>query len=190
MAAPLTLFGGPAGAGKSTLAEAWCATRRRAVHLQLDQIRRLIVSGRADPQHAGELQREQYATSVAATCALARVFSASEYDVAIDDVFEPDSFDAIWTPQLDGLDWQFVVILPSLESALARARGRSKKVPVQLTRAQHVSCSRWPAACCLDTTGLDIPTSLKLVIGYLARTPSERSSHHLGKSLEAHVGDQ
>lgn len=46
----LVLFGGPAGAGKSTPARAWCAAQARAVHIGLDRVREMIVGGRADPQ--------------------------------------------------------------------------------------------------------------------------------------------
>jgi len=63
----ILLFGGPAGAGKSTLARAWCATRSYAVHLELDEVRQLIISGLADPQSTGELQATQYEFRVAAT---------------------------------------------------------------------------------------------------------------------------
>lgn len=41
----LLLVGGPAGAGKSTLARAWCAAPARAAHVQLDEVRHLIVAG-------------------------------------------------------------------------------------------------------------------------------------------------
>jgi adenylate kinase family enzyme len=55
----MVLFTGPAGAGKSTLARAWCATRPRTVHVELDEVRHLIVSGLADPRVPGPLQAEQ-----------------------------------------------------------------------------------------------------------------------------------
>jgi ABC-type transport system involved in cytochrome bd biosynthesis fused ATPase/permease subunit len=71
----IALFGGPAGAGKSTLARAWCATRPQAAHIELDEIRHPIISGRADPQETSELQEAQYRLSVEATCALARAFA-------------------------------------------------------------------------------------------------------------------
>jgi adenylate kinase family enzyme len=55
----MVMFAGPTGAGKSTLAKAWCATRPRAVHLELDEVRNLIVSGWADPQEPGPLQSRE-----------------------------------------------------------------------------------------------------------------------------------
>ena len=89
----VVLFGGPAGAGKSTLARAWCATRTQAAHLEVDEIRALIVSGLADPQEPSETNTAQYRASVEATCALARTFTTNSIDVAIDDVLQPDAFE-------------------------------------------------------------------------------------------------
>ena len=161
--AKVVLFGGPAGAGKSTLARAWCATRERAAHVELDRVRQLVVQGLADPQRPGELQEEQYALSVEATCALARAFADGGYDVAVDDVLEPDAFERHWRPALAGLDWDVVIVLPSLEETLARSRGRGKRVLEAHTRSQHAACSRWPAAHRIDTTGLTVEESLRLL---------------------------
>src|SRR5262245_53682712 len=96
----IVLVGGPAGAGKSTLARGWCASRPRAVHVELDAVRELIVGGLADPREPGDMQEEQYALSVAAALALARVFAASGYDVAIDDVLATEAFEREWRPRL------------------------------------------------------------------------------------------
>jgi predicted kinase len=162
------LFGGPAGAGKSTLARAWCATRGQAAHLELDVIRGLIISGLADPQEPGELQEAQYRLSVEATCAVARAFAAGGCDVAIDDVFEPDAFERYWRAALDGLPSKLIVILPSLETTLARSRDRDKSVREVHTRAQHASCAAWDEGIRIDTTGLDPDQSLALVLERLA----------------------
>src|SRR4051794_10516950 len=118
----IALFGGPAGAGKSTLAAAWCASRERAVHIELDVIRSLIVSGLVDPQdNSSALQHEQYETSVRACCALALSYAASGYDVAIDDVLAPSGFEAVWRPILKDAGYSVVILAPSLEQALLRA---------------------------------------------------------------------
>lgn len=159
----VALFGGPAGAGKSTLARAWCATRPQAAHVQLDQIRHLIVSGRADPQEVSELQAAQYRLSVQATCALARAFADGGCDVAIDDVFEPEAFERDWQPQLNDLDWKLVVVFPSVDETLARSARREKRVAEHHTRTQHARCAAWEEAVRIDTTGLDVEQSLALV---------------------------
>jgi chloramphenicol 3-O-phosphotransferase len=159
----LVFVGGPAGAGKSTLARAWCATRERAVHLQLDHVRELIVAGRADPQQPGTLQGEQYAISVRACVAIARVFLRGGYDVAIDDVLEPAAFERDWRPALAALDWRLVIVLPSLTETLRRSAAREKRVQARHSRAQHAACAAWPAELRIDTSGLSVEASLALL---------------------------
>lgn len=168
----VVLFGGPAGAGKSSLARAWCATRAQAAHIELDEIRSLIISGRADPQESRDLQAAQYCLSVKATCAAARAFAHGGCDVAIDDVLEPDAFDLYWRPQLEGLRWKLIVVLPSLEETLRRSAGREKRVREEHTRAQHQRCLAWNEAVRVDTTDLDVDQSLALVIDRLRERPS------------------
>lgn len=163
----VALFGGPAGGGKSTLARAWCATSLQAAHVELDEIRHLIVSGRADPQEAGDLQAAQYGLSVEATCALARAFADGGCDVAIDDVLEPAAFERYWRPRLEGLSWKLVVVLPSLDETLARSVRRDKRVKEEHTRTQHARCAEWDEAVRIDTTGLDLEQSLALVLDVL-----------------------
>ena len=131
----MVLVGGPAGSGKSTLAKAWCATRARAVHIQLDEIRSLIVAGYADPQVTGDLQSEQFHLSVRACCVLAREYLDSGYDVAIDDVLFPGAaFDTSWRRHLAGIEWRVVIIHPTVEETLARSSNREKKVSERLVR--------------------------------------------------------
>jgi predicted kinase len=159
----LVLFGGPAGAGKSTLARAWCAMRPRAVHIELDRVRELIVAGRADPQQPGPLQGEQYRLSVRACLALARTFLESGYDVAIDDVIDPVAFEWDWRPLVEGLTWRMAIILPSLEETLARSRAREKRVLERHTRDQHAASLGWSESVRVETTGLGVAESLRLV---------------------------
>ena len=160
----LVLFGGAAGAGKSALAQAWCNTRPRAAHIQLDEFRELIVAGLADPRVKGDEQAAQFLLSVSACCALAREFDRSGYDVAIDDVLYPGhAFDDSWRKGLADIDWRLVIVHPSLAETLHRSSSRAKRVPEFLTREQHDLMSAWPAVHRIDTTGLTVPDSLGLV---------------------------
>jgi chloramphenicol 3-O-phosphotransferase len=163
----IALFGGAAGSGKSTLARAWCATRKRAAHVELDRIRELICSGLANPQAPSELQEAQYALSAAATCALARAFAAGGYDVAVDDVLEPEAFERCWRPELAGLDWRIVIVQPSLEAVLERSDAREKRVLDEHVRTQHARCSQWPPEYQVDTSDSSVAASLALVAALL-----------------------
>ena len=159
------MFTGPAGAGTSTLARAWRATRPRAVHVELDGVRHLIVSGLAEPQDAGALQAEQYDTSVAACCALARdalarEFVAADYDVAVDDAVDPETFERHRSPRLVGIEHSVVVVRPSLGAVLERGAARQKRVRTGLVRQQHAAASRWPIRRTIDTAGQPIEESL------------------------------
>jgi predicted kinase len=158
----VVLFGGPAGAGKSTLARAWCESRPRAVHIELDAVRSLIVGGFVDPQEPGAEQSRQYEAAVRACCALARSYIASGFDVALDDVLTPEAFEARWRRELVGLRWQVLIILPSLDEVLRRSRRREKRVEEDVIAEQHAMSLNWPAETCLDTTGLSIDESLAL----------------------------
>ena len=166
----MVLVGEPAGSGKSTLAKAWCATRARAVHIQLDEIRSLIVAGYADPQVTGDLQGEQFHLSVRACFVLAREYLDSGYDVAIDDVLFPGTaFDTSWRRHLAGIEWRVVIIHPTLEETLARSSNREKKVPERLVREQRQATFGWPERCRINTTGLSVANALALVVAKLGQ---------------------
>lgn len=170
----VVLFGGPAGAGKSTLANAWCATRERAAHIQLDRVREMIVAGLANPQQPGSLQSEQYELSVSTSCALARSFVEAGYDVAVDDVLPPPAFETIWRPKLQGLDWRLAIVVPSLDETLRRALARTKRVDEAIIRRQHEASLQWPERYRIDTTGAGVEESLGLVAELLALPDRDR----------------
>ena len=168
----LLLVGGPAGAGKSTVAVAWCRTRHRAVLIDLDEVRDLIIAGRADPQVLTPLQAEQYELSVRACVALARVFLAAGYDVALETVFEPEAFTQRWRPLLAGLAWHLVVLRPSLPVTLARSRARTKRVLEEHTIAQHQRTGDWSADLQIDTTDLSVERTLDIINSRLSALDS------------------
>ena len=98
-----------------------------------------------------------------ACLALARVFADADYAVAVDDVLEPETFDRLWRPQLHGLCWRVVVVVPTLEATLARSAARGKRVDARHSRAQHRRCLEWPPEHRVDTTALSVEESLALV---------------------------
>jgi chloramphenicol 3-O-phosphotransferase len=109
------------------------------------------------------VQSAQYEVSVEACCALARVFWQAGYDIAVDDVFEPEPFERHWRPSLSGIDYRLVIVRPSLEETQRRAALREKRVRPGLIEAQHAATGLWPDTLRIDTTGLTVEESLSLV---------------------------
>ena len=150
----LLLLTGPAGAGKSTVARLWAASRPRGVHIQLDHIRSLIVGGYAEPQERGPAQTEQYEVSALACISLARQFTESGYDVVLCDVFPRELFERLWRPRLNGVEWRIVVLLPELNETLKRAARRKKEVREDIIREQHAAMALWEKELVIDPTGI------------------------------------
>jgi predicted kinase len=159
----IVLFGGAAGVGKTTVARFWCQSRLRSVHIQLDEVRNLIVSGLADPQVQTAEQGAQYVHSVTACAALARSFAGNGYDVAIDDVFEPQPTYELWLPQFRGLDVRLIILHPPLEVALSRMASRKKQVLEHHILAQHSSMKGWPLSHRIDSANLTPEQTLERV---------------------------
>lgn len=81
---PLVLTGGPA-AGKTTIARGLVAGRRRAAHLDVDDLRQLVINSHAPPWDGAE-GTAQHRLGVRNTAALAGNFSVEGYEVVISDV--------------------------------------------------------------------------------------------------------
>ena len=148
----IAMFGGAAGSGKTTIARKWCLSRTLAVHIEFDEIRDLIVAGRADPQVLTELQAAQYEVTVRACCALARTFADAGYDVAIDEGFGPEETLSLWKPALEDRDARLVILHPSLKSVLQRGASRAKHVLEEHVLTQHASVGRWPVHVRVDSS--------------------------------------
>lgn len=168
----IVLFAGAAGVGKSTIAHLWCQSRSRAVHMQLGDVRSLIVSGREDPQVRTKEQGDQYEHSVAACASMARSFANDGYDVAIDDVFEPRPTSELWIPQLCGHDLRLVILHPPLEVALSRAAAREKHVLDRHVRTQHAAVGKWPSSVRINNANLTAADTLARVERLLVSTES------------------
>jgi predicted kinase len=151
----IVLFGGSAGSGKTTVARLWCKRQPRAVHLELDSIRDLIVSGQVDPQIFNEDQAHQYEANARACSAVAKSFDEDGFAVAVDDVFEPEVTRMVWGPELVGLDVRIVILHPALSIAISRGIARSKRVEEHHIRAQHEAVGQWPKGIRVDSSALD-----------------------------------
>ena len=125
----------------------------QAAHVDLDTVRQMIVGGFADPQQPGEPQRVQFELAAKQCVSLARNFVSSGIDAVIESTFLPDEFRGTWEPLLEGLSPIVVILLPDLDTALARSRARQKSVMEEHTRAQHAACLQWAEENTLNTAG-------------------------------------
>lgn len=155
----VVLLGGPAGAGKSSLAQAWCATRARASRIDLDELRQMVVGGFANPQQSGFKQTAQFDLAARQCASLARNFVQDSFDAVIESVFQPNEYQLTWEPLLRDLNLVLVVLLPDLATTLGRSSNRKKNVLDKHIRSQHAACLKWPEQNRLDTTGQSVDES-------------------------------
>jgi chloramphenicol 3-O-phosphotransferase len=120
------ITGGP-GAGKSTVSRALLQRFPFGLHLPVDDLRELVVSGIAHPslEHRPEAVR-QFALARRTAAHHARLYAEAGFAVAIDDVLWPQDAD-VFLEKLIGLTVRLVLLAPGLETALARNAARTNK---------------------------------------------------------------
>ncbi|WP_424949505.1 AAA family ATPase [Deinococcus sp.] len=128
MNGPILLLSGVPGTGKSSLARAWLQTFPRGLHLPIDDLRELVVSGLAHPSLTDNPQAiRQFALARRVAFTAARLYAREGFAVAIDDVLWPHAPDMPSADLLAGLNVTRVFLAAPLETVLRRNRERSGK---------------------------------------------------------------
>lgn len=131
------LLSGPAGAGKTSVAEAIAERFDRMLNVEVDTLRHWVKAGYRHPWAGDHQAEEQRLLATRNACAIARESIALRYAVVIDDVVLPE--DALrYRVTLEGIPTfvHMVTLLPDLETSLARDRGRAAAIPDRV-RALH-----------------------------------------------------
>jgi chloramphenicol 3-O-phosphotransferase len=152
------LISGPAGAGKSAVAQAICERFDRMLHVEVDVLRHFVKAGYRHPWIGDEQAHEQLELAVRNASAVARESIAMRYAVVIDDVVFAWQA-ALYREALAGVavPVHMVTLLPRLEVLLARDSARRYSIPDRV-RALHEAFAREVAAgelpgAVLDTSG-------------------------------------
>jgi chloramphenicol 3-O-phosphotransferase len=171
----VVLFTGPAAAGKSTVAEAWAASRSKpTAFFDHDQARFLVRAGyisrsaaHADPSLREQADR-QWLLAAAVCESMAATYTAWGFDFALPAFRPPGSWKGCWE-RLDALNPLIVVLLSALEVLLARdARrtGRSHVGEASVRRGLAYDWEAWRSdarAYVIDNSQLSVEQVVALV---------------------------
>ncbi|MCS0604543.1 ATP-binding protein [Streptomyces sp. LP11] len=168
---------GPAGAGKTSVAQYW-ADRRRVptAHISLDDVREWVRSGFADPQSGWNDSSEAQYRLARRTCGFAaRNFLANGISCILDDAVFPDR------PVVGLGGWKRhvgpgllpVVLLPGLDVVLERNAERSgnRRLTDEEVARIHGRMAGWYGSGLpiIDNSGLDVPGTARVLDEVLAR---------------------
>jgi chloramphenicol 3-O-phosphotransferase len=125
---PVFFISGTPGSGKSSVSKALMAKFQRGVHIPVDDLREMVVSGIAHPipTWTDETAR-QFKLARANAVSMALRYADAGFAVALDDVFSTQDFETDYAPVLGKAEFSRVLLLPSLEVTLARNSSRTYK---------------------------------------------------------------
>jgi chloramphenicol 3-O-phosphotransferase len=125
---PIFIISGTPGAGKSAVAVALLRRFDYGLHLPVDDLREMVVSGVAHPvpEWTDETAR-QFRLARRSAAATAGLYAAEGFAVAIDDVLEPAEAHALLVEPLAAFAVRKVFLRPSLEATLRRSATRTNK---------------------------------------------------------------
>jgi chloramphenicol 3-O-phosphotransferase len=141
---------GPAGAGKTTVAYKWAATRNSpCAHLSLDSFRLMVKSGYYDPE-LGWNAESQRQLELARTniVAVAKNYLNAGVQVVVDDAVFPDWDDVgfeRWKEKLSPIDIDLVVLSPGWNEVFDRnaSRGGSDRLSESMLRTVYDDMFGW-----------------------------------------------
>jgi adenylylsulfate kinase-like enzyme len=125
--APVYVITGQVSAGKSTLAKALLARHPFGVHVDVDELREMVVSGLAGPLEWTAETSRQFDLALRSAAAIAAVYHAAGFAVAIEGSVDPVAASEHVADAGLAQSTVGVVLLPQVEVALARNAERTTK---------------------------------------------------------------
>ncbi len=125
--APIFFVSGTPGSGKSSLSRALLAHFEFGLHLPIDDLRGMVVSGIAHPVNPTSETTRQFRLARVAAIQIAQMYAAEGFAVVIDDVIFPIDVAQLEQEFLSGFKIHKILLRPSLEVALKRNASRTNK---------------------------------------------------------------
>jgi chloramphenicol 3-O-phosphotransferase len=126
--APIFLLTGTPGSGKSSVARALLQRFKFGLHLPVDDLRELVVSGIAHPVPTlTEETGRQFRLARMGAASTAKLYASNGFAVVIDDVISSVDVSSIFEPVFAEFNFHKVLLQPRLEVALERNRTRTNK---------------------------------------------------------------
>ena len=186
----ILLITGPAGAGKTTVADAWEKSRAdKCAHLSLDSFRLLVKSGYHDPRSGwnDEAQR-QLDIARSNVASVAANFVESGISCVIDDAvfpnWEPVGIER-WKRALGPVDIDLIAIIPQWGVVRERnaARDETDRIPQGMLRKIYDDMAGWSDRLdvpVIDNSTLSIDETVAEIERSLAMRKSQRPRHGPG----------
>ena len=182
---PIFLIVGPPAVGKSTTSRALAARFPRSIHVPVDDLRDMVISGRVlpSPEWSAPLM-QQIALARGAAVSMALAYRAAGFAVILDDFVDPHwlaEYEALL--QLPGV--HRILLYPDQEIAFARNLERSGDSPVRAyiddgIRAVYSNMRSAPLAApgaiVLDTSALSVAATVDQIL--------ERTGYHTAYSAQ------
>ena len=125
---PVFLISGTPASGKSSVSKALMQRFAHGVHLPVDNLREMVVSGIAHPvPEWTEETARQFGLARGNAALMARRYSSAGFAVAVDDVFSSRDFHADYEAHFAVAQPHRMLLLPRLEVALRRNAERTHK---------------------------------------------------------------
>jgi len=122
---PIFLIAGSPGVGKTTIGRALAGRFAKSMHIPVDDIRFMVVSGIQQPsQQWDEGLVEQLEAARASVCAMALRYRSVGFAITIDDFWDTFSLLAEYQELLTTPQVYRILLYPSQETAMARNLGR------------------------------------------------------------------
>ena len=120
------IFSGPVAAGKNTIAKLLANSVNKGVHIDVDELRRIVVHPHKAPWD-GKKGKDQQLLAIKNSCLLAKQFIKKGYSVTITNLLD-DKTANLYKRLLKNFPFKIILFTPSFEEVKKRDIARGQKL--------------------------------------------------------------